>query len=192
MLLKVVPPLRDEPSFSDEAHELGVALWWADHGQILFGEQPPTAEDLRRRPVLRTPPGEDEPLVMCWRGLVDARAVSVAAKPSPFEVTVRKVDFARRYLPTPWTGVKVQGGRVVGFASFLPEVGYAEGRKGENTVFWINVHVPQGTAPGSYELPLDIIVHQVKQFEIIAKVEVLPFEVPPADIAYGMYFRGVA
>ena len=191
VLLKVVPPLRKEPHFSDEAYELGVALWWADHGQILFGEQPPTVEDLRREPVLRSPPGEDEPLVMCWWGLVDARAVSVVPKASPFQVTVRKVDFARRYVPTPWDGVEVEGGRVIGFASFIPEVGYAEGRKGENTVFWLNVHVPVGTAPGSYELPLDIIIHQVKQFEVIAKVEVLPFEVPAADIAYGMYFRGV-
>jgi len=191
-LLKVVPPMRPMPTFPEGAQALGVALWWADHGQLLFSEQPPTPADLRRRPETRTPPGEDEPLVLCLWGLADARTVTVAPKDPPFEVTVRKVEFAPRYLPTPYQGVKVEAGRVVGFATYMPESGYGEVTKGQNTVFWVNVPVPTGTAPGVYEVPLNVIVHQVKAFDITARVEVLPFELPRADIAYGMYFRPLA
>jgi len=190
-LLKVVPPLRTAPTFSQEQRELGVALWWGDHGQLLFSEQPPSAVDLSRKPVVRSPAGEDEPLVLGLWSLTHTGSITLSVKESPFPVTIRSVVFAPRYLPTPYQGVKVDGGRVVGFATYMPESGMSEVAPGRNVVFWINVTVPDGTKPGRYDITFELIIHQVKVMQLPATVEVLPFALPRADIAYGMYFRGV-
>jgi hypothetical protein len=188
-LLKIVPPLRATPRFSAEAETLGLAVWWGDYSQMLFGEQPPAATDVARRPVLRTPPGEDEPLILGLWGINHTGAVTLKLKQSPFPVTVRRVEFAPRYLPTPYRGVQVDGGRVVHFATYLPETGTADVRPGENTVFWINVDVPDDAEPGDHAITFDLVVHQVRAISLTATVRVLPFAVPRADIAYGMYFR---
>ena len=188
-LLKVVPPLREAPAFSPEAETLGVACWWADYSQPLFSEQPPTAADLARPPVIRASPGEDEPLLLGLWGISRTGTVTLTVKQSPFPVTVRRVEFAPRYLPTPYRGVKVEGGRVVHFATYMPEEGTAEMRPGENVVFWINVAVPKEAKPGDYPIALNLIVHQVKEVTLTATATVLPFVLPRADIAYGMYYR---
>lgn len=188
-LLKIVPPLRPVPEFSGDAKELGVALWWGDPGQLLFSEQPPSPTDLGRAPHIRTPAGEDEPLVLGAWGLAAARSLTLSVKDSPFPVTIRRVEFAPRYLPTPYQEIKTEGGRVAGFATYMPESGYADVSAGENAVFWINVAVPADAAPGSYDVTLQLIVHQIKVTDLTATVEVLPFKLPRADIAYGMYYR---
>lgn len=190
-LLKVVPPLRRAPDFSEEQRRLGVALWWGDYSTILYAEQPPCAEDFAREPELRTPAGEDEPLILGVWGITHTGTLSLLVKESPFPVTIRQVEWARRYLPVPYYGMKkVEGGRAVGFATYLPENGATDVRPGENAVYWINVAVPPDTKPGRYEIKLQLIVHDVDVVELPASVEVLPFELPRADIAYGMYFRG--
>ena len=190
-LLEVVPALREAPEFSREQRDLGVALWWGDHSQILYCEQPPGQEDLTRKPEIRTPAGEDEPLVLGVWSITRTGSVSLGVKKSAFPVTIRRVVFAPRYLPTPHRGVKVQGGRDVGFATFMPESGMDESMPGRNVVFWINVAVPEGTKPGRYEIALEMIIHQVKVVELPVTVDALPFKLPRADIAYRMYFRGV-
>src|ERR1035437_7206396 len=58
-LLKVVPPLRKAPVFSKDAKELGLAVCGGDYSQIIYSEQPPSKDDLARKPVAVTPPGED-------------------------------------------------------------------------------------------------------------------------------------
>jgi hypothetical protein len=188
-LLKVVPPLRTAPAFSPEAQALGVATWWADYSQPLFAEQPPTAVDLARPPVLRTCPGEDEPLALALWSISRTGSVTLSVKESPFPVTLRRLEFAPRYLPTPYRGVQVEGGRVVGLATYMPEEGTAEMRPGENTVFWINLAVPLDAKPGDYPVTLNLTVHQVQEIALTTTVTVLPFTLPRADVAYGMYFR---
>ena len=188
-LLKVVPPLRPVPEFTRQQRDLGVVPWWGDHGQLLFCEQPPSPADLARQPHVRTPPGEDEPLVLGIWSISRTGSVTLSVAESPFPVIIRRVDFAPRYLPTPYQGVSVEGGRVVGFATYLPEQGMAELEPGRSAVFWVNVAVPETAAPGHYPITLQLIVHQVAVVELHATVEVLPFRLPRADIAYGMYFR---
>jgi len=191
-LLKVVPPLREAPEFSEEQRESGVATWWGDYSQILYAEQPPSEEDLARKGEIRTPAGEDEPLVLGIWGISHTGTLSLSVKESPFPVTIRRVEWSRRYLPIPYHGVRVEGGRVVGFASYMPERGTDDVRTGENVVYWINVAVPADAKPGRHEIKLQLIVHQVKVVMLSAWVEVLPFKAPRADIAYGMYFRPLA
>ncbi|MFH0962382.1 MAG: glycoside hydrolase domain-containing protein [Planctomycetota bacterium] len=188
-LLKVVPPLRETPTLSTEAQSLGLALWWADYSRLLFCEQPPSADDLARKPAIRTSPGEDEPLVLALWSISHTGSVTLSVKESPFPLTIRSVEFAPRYLPTPYRDVEVEGGRVVGFATYMPEAGMGEVKPGENTVFWINVAVPRDASPGKHPIALELIVHQVKVLEIEASVEVLPFALPRANVAFGMYYR---
>ncbi|GEM_PF-2932568 len=188
-LLKVVPPLRDPPTFNQEHQDLGVAPWWADYSELLFSEQPPRAADLARKPFIRTTAGEDEPLVLGLWSIKHTGTITLSVKKSPFPVTIRRVEFAPRYVPTSYRGVNVDGGRIIGFATYMPESGTGEIKPGENIVFWINVTVPPGTKPGRFEISFELIIHQVKVVVFPATVEVLPFDLPRADIAYGMYFR---
>ena len=188
-LLRVVPPLKKAPLFSKYAKELGLAIWWADYSQILYSEQPPSMADLNRKPIIATPPGEDEPLVLGLWGLTYSGSVTFGVSKSHFPVTIRRVENAPRRLPTPYRGVKVTGGRLIGFSTYMPESGTGTVKPGENTLFWINVEVPAGTKPGSYPIFLELTIPQVEVMTIVAMVKVLPFLLPKADIAYGMYFR---
>ncbi len=187
--LEIVPPLRPLPEFSPEDVERGMVVWWGDYSQFLFSEQPPNREDLARQPIARTAPGEDEPLILGLWGIEDVGLVTLQVKESAFPLTIRCVEFASRYVPTRYQGREIEGGRVIGFATHLPEAGTAEVTRGANTVFWINVEVPAGTAPGTYDLLFELIIHQREVIEIPATVEVLDFVLPRADIAFGMYFR---
>lgn len=188
-LLRIVPPLRRVPIFNQEQRDLGVAIWWGDYSQILDSKQPPSPVDLRRASTIRTTPGEDEPLVLGLWSIDHTGSVTLKVKESLFPVTIRTVDFSPRYIPTRSSVASVKGGRVVGFATFLPESGENEISPGSNTVFWLNVEVPKATKPGRYEIKFELSLHQLKTMEVSATVEVLPFELPRADIAYGMFFR---
>ena len=152
-------------------------------------EQPPSQADLERPALVRTPAGEDEPLLLGVWGITRTGPVSLSVKEAPFPVTIRHIEFEPHYVPPPYEGRIIKGGRIVGFATYLPEQGIAYVRKGKRSVFWINVEVPKGTEPGEYKLVFKLIVHQKKVLDLEATVQVLDFELPRADIAYGMYFR---
>ena len=188
--LKLVPPLKRLGALSDEAKQLGVAVWWADYGQHVFSEQPPTDEDLARAPVIRTPAGEDEPLVLALWGTRDVGEVTVKVFKPVFPVTIRKVEFDPRKIPAGYFDHKIEGGRTVGIPTYLPEGNKGEVTAGANTVFWITVSVPPDATPGTYSMKGRVILHKAsKGIDLPITVEVLPFDLPRAKIAYGMYFR---
>jgi len=187
----VVPPLREAPAFALEDRRLGIGIWWGDTSQILYGEQPPREEDLARRTEVRTPAGEDEPLVLGLWGIRDIGPVKVSVKESPFPVTIRRVEWSPRYLPTSYQGVRVEGGREVGFATYMGEDDTGKVMKGENVVFWMTVAVPADAPPGAHEIRFGLKTPR-NDVELTASVEVVPFTLPRADIAYGMYFRPLA
>jgi hypothetical protein len=74
-----------------------------------------------------------------------------------------------------------------------------------NAFFWINVHVPEGTGPGKYEGKVELLLagksvpdggsnpryENLRRIIMPFTVEVLPIELPRADIAYGAYFRAL-
>jgi hypothetical protein len=172
-----------------------MAMWWGDYGVQLFSEQPPVPEDFLRRPIVRTPAGEDEPIILGLWGLRDVgEAFLLPAEESPFPVTIRCIQFNQRKVPGDYLGHSVPGARKVGFATFLPEQGTALVESGKNSAFWINIAVPPKTLPGDYMVNLELIAHgQRNQPHMYVPVQilvrVLDFTLPRADIAYGMYFR---
>jgi len=188
--LKLVPPLRQAPAFDEESRKRGVAIWWADYGQLLFSEQPPADEDLARRPVIRTPAGEDEPLVLALWGLKDVGEATLRANAPVFPVAIRTVEFEPRNIPSDYFDYHIEGGRVVGIPTYLPERSSVQIKAGENVAFWMTVSVPGDARPGTYEIPLRLILKDAKKVVTLpVTIEVLPFALPRAKVAYGMYFR---
>ncbi len=191
-VLKLLPPARPLPAVTDEQHDLGFALWWGPQDPYLDSMQPPVTEDLVRKPVIRTPPGETEFLVMGFWGLRDGGNVVVFIEDSPLPLTIRHVEFVPRYVPGRTVDLDdkfIPGGRVVGFATFLPENATALIRRHENAALWLNVDVPSKAKPGTYTIKLKMIVDSRSVHFTSFKVEVLDFALPRADIAYGMFFR---
>lgn len=188
--LKVIPPLRTLGAVDDEAQQSGVAAWWADYGQHVFSEQPPTDEDLARKGAIRTSAGEDEPLVLALWGIEDAGTVTMEIFEPAFPVTIRKIEFEPRQIPSGYYDYEIDGGRIVGIPTYLPEGNQGEVTAGANTAFWITVSVPPEAKPGTYNMKGRVILHGAsKDIDLPITVEVLPFDLPRAKIAYGMYFR---
>jgi hypothetical protein len=188
--LKILPPLRTVPPFDNAERELGMALWWQDYSVHIFQEQPPAPESLGRAPRVRTTPGEDEPLVFGLWGIDDVGEVSVRVENAPFPITIRKVEFNPRRVPGENFGDRVEGGRMVGFANYLPLADTGKVEKGQNTVFWLTVETPADTKPGAYEATLRVGTgrrHDALTESI--RIDVLDYVLPESDIAFGMYFR---
>jgi hypothetical protein len=187
--LKILPPPRPAPQLTAEQKKLGMAIWWGDGSQMMDCLQPPSAEDLKHRPIVRTVAGEDEPLVLGLWGVRDGGQVTLSVKESPFTVTLRHVEFAPRYVPGAYYEHAIEGGRWVGFANYLPKQATGQIDSGRNTVFWINVQTPKDVQPGSYQFELSLIVHGIQVVDLPVTVHVADYQLPRADIAYGMYFR---
>ena len=190
--LKILPPLRPVPAFDAACLGAGMAPWWRDCSVHIFSEQPPTPEELGRQPVVRTTPGEDEPITLGLWGIRDVGPVTVRVTQSPFPITVRRVEFNPRRVPGENFGDKVEGGRVVGFANYLPLDDTGKVVKDHNTVFWLTVGTPRDAKPGIYRA--DVQIGTAARPNLIEKsiaIEVLDYVLPPSDIAFGMYFRPV-
>ena len=75
--LKVLPPVRQVPEFTQSQLTEGYAIWWGDYTTPFFEKQPPSLSELKRTPVCETTAGEYEPLVLGIWGLRDAGMVTL-------------------------------------------------------------------------------------------------------------------
>ncbi len=190
--LKLLPPLRTPPKFDAATRKHGVALWWGDCSVPFFSEQPPTQQEVSKKLVVKTTAGEIEPLILGLWGIKDAGQVTLDAKRCPFPVTTRVVEFRPRKAPGDYNGDSVKGTRIVGFSSYLPKGNAAEVKQDQNTVFWLQVHVPANTKPGKYKGAVTVVTDSGQTIEAPFVIDVLGFKLPPAKAAYGMYFRPVS
>lgn len=206
--LRSLVPQVAKPSPTAEQSERGFLSYWAQPTTNFYSNIPPTAQDLRRQATIRTFPGEDEPLLLGVWGLRDMNLASVWLTKPVFEMTVR--------VPS----MSVVGGNQLPFSMGKLGVPHWLGpdtvqkvRSDHNAFFWINIYVPPGTKPGRYdgEITLNVSDNLGKylsrpggwsnvkwknqfgytQVKLPFTVEVLPLTVPHADIAFGMYFRGL-
>jgi len=189
--LKLLPPLRDVPQFDKESYDRGFAIWWRDYSIHIFSEQPPTQQELARRPIVQTIAGEDEPQILGIWGIRDMGKVTINIK-SPFSIIVRRVEFNPRKVPGDCFGDSVEGGRTIGFADYLPVDNTGDIVKGQNSVFWLTVETPANAKPGKYQADLQIITNDKQIVETSLTIEVMDYTLPAADIAYGMYFRPIS
>ncbi len=188
--LKMLPPLRPEPVVDAKTALQGFAPWWGDYSVQFFSENPPSQADLTRKPVVRTIPGDDEPLVLGLWGIEEVGSVKLSVRYSPFPVTIRCVEYAPRLCPRIRLGYVIPGARVIGFPTYMPLQDSAQVKPKANTVFWMTVETPASAKPGLYTGTLDLMVEKTgKHVALPLNIRVLPIKLPEADIAFGLYFR---
>ena len=166
--LKSLIPQVAAPKPTPEQAERGFIIYWADPTSNFYTNVPPGAEDLTRKPLIRTPAGEDEPLLLGVWGLRQFGYATVKTGRPFFKTTVSGVpaqpgvypqNRIATYYPGNLRGIpghpagKQQPEPVgkLGIPYFLhpnPDLTVEPDR---NAFFWINVHVPAGAAPGKYE-----------------------------------------
>ena len=188
--LKILPPLNPVPDFDAKSRALGMAPYFRDYSLHIFLEQPPTLQELENQPVVQATAGDDEPLVLGLWGIRDVGEVTLKIKNSPFPISIRRVEFNPRMVPGENFGDRVKGGRMVGFANYLPLADTGEVEKDQNTVFWLTVETPKDAKPGTYQANLEIgTTSQPNAIEKSLSIRVLDYTLPRADIPFGFWFR---
>ena len=60
----------------------------------------------------------------------------------------------------------------------------------ETQQFWVTVHVPEGTSPGTYTSQITLSVQNAPEMILPFTVEVLPFTLEQPALRYSIYYRG--
>ena len=183
----LLPVPRQEPAWSRQQHRAGYAIWSGDFTVPFFENIPPLAEQLASAPGCVSSAGEYEPLVIGIWALRDLDPVRLSVSSSRFKIKTSRVLFEERSVPP-----APQKGRRLGIPLFLPEEAKGPLRAGRNTVFWLTVFIAPETAAGIYQEKLTLTLRHTpsgpkESIEVPFTVEVLPFKLPRADIAFGMY-----
>ncbi len=220
--LKSLIPHVPEPTPTPQQADQGFILYWADPTSNFYTNVAPTSADLNRKPLIRTPAGEDEPLLLGVWGLRRFDYATVKVIEPFFEMTVRGVPaqpgvYPQHRMATYYPGHlrSIPGHPVdkpqpkslgkLGIPYFIHPNSDLTVEPGRTAFFWINVQVPKGTGPGTCEGKVQLLLAEhsaadgesnrtyesVRQISLPFTVEVLPFELPRADIAYGAWFRGL-
>jgi len=173
--IKSLIPQVSEPTPTQEQSDQGFIIYWADPTANFYTNVGPTAEDLDRKPLIRTPAGEDEPLLLSVWGLRHFDDATVRVVDPFFETTVSAVparpgvypeNRIATYYPGNLRGIpshpadkpqpKLLG--KLGIPYFIHPNPDLSVEPGLNAFFWINVFVPAGTGPGIYEGQVELLV----------------------------------
>lgn len=192
-LQSILPADVPAPKPTEAQAERGFIHYWADPTVNFFTNMPPVVEDLDRQPIVRTPAGEDEPLLLGVWGLRRMHHAALWVLEPVFETTVWVVsDPGER---------EIMGMAKLGIPYFLEPDGEPKIESEHNVFFWINVNVPADAKPGTYTGKFALTVSEQPwseghkkhnyghRIELPFMVEVLPIKLPRADVAFGMYFR---
>ena len=192
-LQSILPADVPAPEPTEAQTERGFIHYWADPTVNFFANLPPAVADLDREPSVRSPAGEDEPLLLGVWGVRRMHHAALWVLEPVFETTVWVVsDPGEREL---------MDMAKLGIPYFLEPDGEPKVESQRNVFFWINISVPADASPGTYEGKFALTVaeqpwsegHKKRRFghriELPFTVEVLPIKLPRADIAFGMYFR---
>jgi len=173
--LKSLIPQVPEPKPTQEQQDQGFIIYWANPTANFYTNVAPTAEDLGRKPLIRTPAGEDEPLLLAVWGLRKFDYATVRVVNPFFETTVSGVPAQpgvypqhrmATYYPGNLRGIpghpvdkpqpKLLG--KLGIPYFMHPTPDLTVEPGRNAFFWINVNVPKGTGSGKYEGQAELLL----------------------------------
>jgi hypothetical protein len=173
--LESLIPQVPEPESTQEQQDQGFVIYWSDPTANFYTNVAPTAEDLSRKPLIRTPAGEDEPLLLAVWGLRQFDHATVRVVNPFFETTVSSVpaqpgvypqNRMATYYPGHLRGIpghpvgkpqpKLLG--QLGIPYFIHPAPDRAIEPGRNAFFWINVYVPAGTGPGKYEGKIELLI----------------------------------
>lgn len=171
-------PKSPAPRWTKAQVAEGFAIWVGDATVPFRQETPPATTDLARQARLTLMRGQYGALPIGIYALRDLNPVTVTKVECALPVEVLRVEFQRR---------KVLG-QIRGIPFFLPRETHANLEAGRNTVFWLVIHAPPDTAPGSYPVTIRLLFHQAGERAIRGTVRVLPLDLPRPDVAFGFYY----
>ena len=61
---------------------------------------------------------------------------------------------------------------------------------GETQQFWVTVHIPEGTSPGTYTGRMTLKAQNAPEMVMPFTIEALPFALEPSVLRYSIYYRG--
>lgn len=166
------------------------------YGAPVFGRYIPTSAEVRGRPSIVVAPGEYEPIqIGLYVPSVQGNARRVAL--SVDLDLPHSVGFLYHHrVASPWRPADegkwyadYPGGRSVLPRYLIPASQIAEISSGEAAAFWITVRPGPDAEAGIATGKATILVEGTAVAEIPLSVEVLPFRLPRADAAMGLYYR---
>lgn len=92
-------PRVPAPKPTEQQSDQGMIIYWADPTSNFYINTPPGAEDLGRRALIRTPAGEDEPLLLAVWGLRRFDHATVKVIKPFFQTTVGGAGPGERLSP---------------------------------------------------------------------------------------------
>lgn len=173
--LKSLIPKAPTPQPTQSQHDQGFILYWADPTSNFYTNVGPTVEDLDRKPLIRTPAKEDEPLLLAVWGLrrfdyAEAKIIQPFFKTSvravPAQASVYRENSISTYYPGNLRSIpghprdKPQPKSLgkLGIPYFMQPNPTLTVEPNRNAFFWISVHVPEGTGSGHYEGTVELLL----------------------------------
>lgn len=167
-----------------------VAVFSRHYLDPIFRESPPEAEEVGRPLALAAAPGEFEPASL---GVWTRRPLSgVTIEPSPLigpggaVISRDRIGVSvTRYIPPlkRWPKLKDHPDQ----PGYLDPAKPVEIAAGQAQQFWITIHVPDGTAPGSYSGSLAVSAAGLTPITVPFTLEVHPFTLAAAKPGYFVY-----
>ena len=191
-LPSLVTPETAEPSWTAQEAAGGYVVYSDTYLLPFMLYQTPKRSQIVESVSCRLAQDEYEPLMIGVYALKDAGALANVAISVDIDlpVAVRRVEFTnhwRRWFKPEPKDMPGYGGLKVPDAG-MPLANSIEGvPAGSTRMFWLTFHAPPGTKPGKHEGTVRIAPEGKPETELSLTVTVLPFVLPRADIAFGMY-----
>ena len=179
------PPYH--PPATAEDQERGYILWTCDSAEQFLGNAGPDDRRIKAPMMTTGIPGEYCCMVLGIWGVNNIKTVRVEAGRSDFEIKINRVEYERQSIPWPRSTKR----QTYDIPYALPPENIGEIQANANTVFWITIYVPLNTLPGSHAevIRMSFPGTGAPECKVPFLVNVLPFRLQPADVAFGMFYN---
>ncbi len=185
--VKLLPPLVDEPQWTPEELSKGYVAYSDSYLNAFFNCQVPRREWIKETVSCQLARDEYEPLqigVYAMQGKEPLEKVKIEVD-IDLPVTVRVIEYTKYWH-------EVEGRPDLMVPEYLPLGSEIESvEPGTTRAFWLTFHAPADAAAGEHRGTIRVTAQGREPTELQLAVAVLPFELPRADIAFGMYYYRV-
>ena len=183
----ISPPIPHRPKVTDVDQQRGYMLWTCDSAEPFLGNYGPDESRINQPFMATGIPGEYCCIVIGIWGVNHIQTVRVESGQSPFEIKIHRADYDRQSIPWPNSNKK----QTFDIPFGLPQENIGEIQANANTVFWVTFYIPLGSLPGQTigVIRLKFPGCELPEHHIAYAIDVLPFRLKPADIAFGMFYN---
>ena len=187
----MLPAEGEAPEWTAAETARGYVVFTDSYLASFWPRQRPTREQIADALRCRLARSEYEPIQVgvCATGEGEALANVRLEVSIDLDFEVRRLHFRER-TPTA-KQLKHLGPTQVPYSLLTEGVEIETLGAGETGTWWITFHAKADTQPGTHTGSVKVLVEGKEATELALVVEVLPFELPGADIAYGMYYYRV-